>query len=366
MKLTANIKLNYTIEQHDKLLDALIACNNACNYVSSFAFENKMFGQYNLHKSTYYVIKEQFNLSAQMAVRCIAKVADAYKVSKEVQVKFREHAAQPFDERIFRFMKDDYISITTLDGREKIPFQCGDYQRKLIDKQVGQVDLLYIKKQFYIACVCDVDEDLMQDPEGILGIDLGIVNIAVDSEGTFYSGKDIEVYRKKMLNRRKNLQKKGTKAAKRKLKTINKKQQRFQRDKNHCISKAIVEKAQRLHYSIKLEDLQGIRESVKATKLTRTKIANWGFYQLKSFIEYKAKLKGILVELIDPKNTSRTCPKCTYVHKSNRRSQSEFKCKQCGFEANADLVASWNIRDKAVVNQPMVGKNFVASAVLCV
>ena len=361
MKLTANIKLQCNKEQHQKLFDTLIACNEACNYISTIAFTSKAFGQYSLHKLTYYVVKEKFNLSAQIVVRCIAKVADSYKLSKKVQIKFRQHSAQPFDSRIFRFMKDDYISITTLKGREKIPFQCGAYQRKLITSQIGEVDLLYIKKHFYIACVCDVDEEQMQNPEKILGIDLGIVNIAVDSEGTFYSGRDVEIYRKKMLNRRKNLQKKGTKAAKRKLKAISKKQQRFQKNTNHCISKAIVEKAKRLHYSIKLEDLRGIRDSVKANKSTRSKIANWGFYQLKSFIEYKAKLAGILVELIDPKNTSRTCPKCSYVHKSNRRTQSIFKCKQCGFEANADLVASWNIRDKVAVNRPMVGKNFVCA-----
>jgi len=77
-----------------------------------------------------------------------------------------------------------------------------------------------------------------------------------------------------MLNRLKNLQKKGKKAAKRKLKIISKKQQRFQRDKNHCISKAIIETAKRLHYSIKLEDLQGIRDSVKANKSISKLIPN--------------------------------------------------------------------------------------------
>lgn len=360
MKLTANIKLNCNKEQHQKLLDTLIACNNACNYVSEFAFQNKIFNQFKLHKAVYYVIRERFNLSAEMTVRCIAKVAHSYKLSKKTQIKFKKYATQPFNQRIFRFMENDCVSILTLTGREKIPFQCGEYQRQLLQIQTGEVKLFYIKKQFYIICPCNVNEEQIQEAKGILGIDLGIVNIAVDSEGTFYSGRDVEIYRKKMLNRRKNLQKKGTKAAKRKLKTISKKQQRFQRDKNHCISKAIVEKAKRLHYFIKLEDLQGIKDSVKANKSTRPKIANWGFYQLKSFIQYKAKIKGVPVELIDPTNTSRTCPKCQYVSKSNRRTQAIFKCKQCSFEANADLVASWNIRDKAVVNRPMV-----ASSSLC-
>lgn len=361
MKLTSNIKLQCSKEQHQKLLDTLITCNNACNYVSEFAFENKIFNQFKLHKAVYYVIREKFKLSAQMTVRCIAKVAHSYKLSKKTQTKFKKYSGQPFDSRIFRFMKNDIVSITTLTGREQIPFQCGEYQRQLLPTQKGEVDLLYIKKQFYIACPCDVTEEQIQEAKGVLGVDLGIVNIAVDSEGTFYSGRDVEIYRKKMLNRRKNLQKKGTKIAKRKLKAISKKQQRFQRDKNHCISKAIVEKAKRLRYSIKLENLQGIRDRIKANKSTRSKIANWGFYQLKSFIEYKAKIKGVLVEFIDSTNTSNTCPKCQYISKSNRRTQAIFKCKQCSFEANADLVASWNIRDKAVVNRPMVASNSLCS-----
>lgn len=362
MKLTVNIKLQYSKEQHQKLLDTLIACNNACNYVSEFAFQNKIFNQFKLHKAVYYVIRERFNLSAEMTVRCIAKVAHSYKLSKKTQIKFKKYATQPFNQRIFRFMENDCVSILTLTGREKIPFQCGAYQRQLLQIQTGEVKLFYIKKQFYITCPCNVNEEQIQEAKGILGIDLGIINIAVDSEGTFYSGRDVEIYRKKMLNRRKNLQKKGTKAAKRKLKAISKKQHKFQRDKNHCISKAIVEKAKRLHYSIKLEDLQGIKDSVKAHKSTRSKIANWGFYQLKSFIQYKAKIKGVLVELIDPTNTSRTCPKCQYVSKSNRKTQAIFKCKQCSFEANADLVASWNIRDKAAVNRPMVASNSLCFA----
>jgi len=313
MKLTTNIKLDCSIEQHQKLLDTLIACNNACNYISDFAFKNKMFGQFKLHKAIYYIIKERFNLSAQMAVRFIAKVANSYKLSKKVQIQFKKYSGEPFDQRIFRVMKDDFVSITTLTGREKIHFKFCQYQKPLLQNQSGEVDLLYINKHFYIACVCNTSEEAIQTAEGVLGIDLGIVNIATDPEGTFYSGRDIEIFRKKMLNLRKNLQRKGTKAAKRKLKIISKKQQRFQRDKNHYISKAIVEKAKRLHYSIKLEDLQGIRDSVKANKPTRSKIANWDFYQLKSFIEYKAKINGLLVELIDPKNTSRTCPSFTHI-----------------------------------------------------
>lgn len=356
MKLTANIKLECTVEQARSLLETIEACNAACNYISKKAWETKTFGQFNLHKLVYHDIKKIFKLNAQMAIRSIAKVADAYKLDKKKIRKFRKHAAQPYDDRIFRFIKNDAISISTLKGRAQIHYQCGEYQKELIKSRKGEVDLMYINKVFYLSCVCDVDEEKFIDPEGILGIDLGIVNVAVDSLGTHYSGKDIEVYRKKMVNRRKNIQKKGTRSAKRKLKKISNKQQRFQNDRNHCISKSIVATAKRLSFSIALEDLRNIKDRIKARKSQRARMGNWSFYQLKSFIKYKAKIVGIPVIEVDPRNTSRTCPYCKFVSKANRKTRDLFCCKQCGFSESADLVAAWNIQAKAVINQPMVAE----------
>ena len=360
MKLTANIKLECTVDQQKALVETLEACNAACNHISQKAWDNKVFGQFKLHKFVYHEVKKLFGLNAQMTVRSIAKVADTYKLDKKTIRKFRKHSAQPYDDRIFRLTANDSVSISTLNGREKIRYQCGDYQRELLKSRVGEIDLMYINKTFYLACVCDVDEQSIIEPEGILGIDLGIVNVAVDSEGTHYSGKDIEVYRKKMANRRKNLQKKGTRSAKRKLKKISHKQQRFQKDRNHCISKSIVATAKRLSFSIALEDLSGIRDGIKARKSQRARMGNWAFYQLKSFIKYKAKLLGITVTEVDPRNTSRTCPSCSFISKANRKTRDLFCCKKCGFSGSADLVAAWNIQAKAVINQPMVAEMMCA------
>lgn len=358
MKLTANIKLNPTDEQFSILKQTLETSNQACNYISEIAFQNKMFNQFSLHKLVYHEVKNRFNLSAQMAVRSIAKAANSYKINKKILHKFKPHSAQPYDDRIFRLMKDDFISIWTLKGRQKIPFQCGDYQRKLIENQHGEVDLMFIRGLFYIAIICDVDEDTLIDPQDVLGIDLGIVNLAVSSEGKIYSGKDIDKYRRKMSHRRKNLQKKGTKPAKRKLKQISGKQARFQKNTNHCISKAIVADAKRLSCAIALEKLTGIRNRIKARKRGRARLHNWAFYQLRSFLTYKAKLAGIPMIFVDPRNTSRECPICHHVSKSNRKSQSEFICQSCGFSQLADHVASQNIRDRAIVNLPMVATTF--------
>lgn len=359
MKLTANIKLNPTPEQHAVLKKTLEVSNQACNAISKIAWDKKQFGQFNLHKIVYHDIKNRFSLSAQMTVRCIAKVADAYKLDKKTQRTFKQYSAQPYDDRIFRLMADDLVSIWALDGRQKIPFQCGDYQRELLKTRKGEVDLMLIKGIFYLACTCDVDEDTLINPEDILGIDLGVVNIAVDSKGNCYSGKAVEKYRKRISKQRQQLQKIGSRSAKRKLKEISRRQADFQKDVNHCISKTIVTEAKRSCLSIALEDLKGIRKGIKARKSGRARLHNWGFHQLKSFIGYKAKRFGIPVIFVDPKYTSQTCPECGFVSRKNRPGRDIFRCCSCGFSQPADNVAALNIRAKAFVNKPMVTGTYV-------
>ena len=66
-------------------------------------------------------------------------------------------------------------------------------------------------------------------------------------------------------------------------------------------------------------------------------------------LEYKAEARGCRVVLIDPRKTSQLCSHCGFTYRGNRRSQSEFLCRKYGFQLNADLQASRNIRDKYLV-----------------
>jgi putative transposase len=148
----------------------------------------------------------------------------------------------------------------------------------------------------------------------------------------------------------------GQPSAKRRLKKNAQKQRRFQANTNHCIAKHIVTKAKGTQRAIALEDLTGIKQRAEQTvrKAQRSRHGNWGFYQLRSFIEYKARRAGVVVELVDPRNTSRRCNGCGYTDKRNRKDQAHFQCLQCGHTAQADYNAACNIRDRAAVNQPMV------------
>lgn len=360
MKLVVNLKLKPTQEQADILKRTLETANAACNYLSERAWASKIFGQYKLHKQAYQETKARFSLNAQMVVRSIAKVADAYKKDRHVQRHFRKDSAQPYDERIVRFAKDDIVSIWTTAGRLKIPFVMGDYQRKLFAFRKGEVDLLLVKGKLYLACVCDIDDPELIKTRDVLGVDLGIVNIATDSNGKTYSGKAINRSRCKFSHRRRNLQRKKTRSAKRKLKKISGKQARFQKDVNHCISKAIVADAQRTASAIALEDLSGIRKRVTARRHQRARLSNWGFSQLRAFVSYKAAMAGVPIILVDPTHTSQTCPGCGHVEKVNRKTRDDFLCKQCGLAGPADAIAARNIRARALVNVPTVTGEYAA------
>jgi IS605 OrfB family transposase len=224
---------------------------------------------------------------------------------------------------------------------------------ELLSGQRGESDLCLLKGKFYLLAACDVETLEPIDVEGVLGVDLGIVNIASDSDGQDFSGADVQHNRRVFEHRRRNLQKKQTKSAKRKLKKLSGKQARFQKHTNHTISKQLVQKAQDTCRAIALEDLSGIRKA-PVRRSQRSKHSNWSFFQLRRFINYKAERAGIPVVLVDPRNTSRTCHECGCVDKANRKSQSLFSCVSCGFSAPADTNAAVNIAARATVNLPMV------------
>jgi len=356
LKLVADIKLCPNEEQSKILCETLKLANKACNYISEKAWQTKKFRQFDLHKICYADVRERFSLTAQTAVRCIGKVADAYKLDKKTMRQFREYAAQPYDARIFRFCNSGQtINIWTIAGRIEIPFVCGAQQREMLKRQKGEVDLVYRKqtRQWFLCCTVDVEENPIQETNEFLGIDLGVVNIAVDSTGEKFSGRAVDAKREWYARRKARLQPVGTKAAKRRLRKLSGRQKRFQSWTNHNISKHLVSKAKCNGCGIALEDLKGIRERIKARKSQKAKLHNWSFFKLRQYFEYKAKLAGVRIVYVDPRNTSRTCPDCGHCAKENRKTQNVFTCVVCGHSSNADYVGAINIA-RAAVNQPNV------------
>ncbi len=360
MKLVVMVKLSPSEEQRRALLETLEHFNEAANWIASVAYLNRTASKYKLQSLIYHEVRERFGLSAQMTVRCISKVCEVYKRDKSKKPTFREHGAMVYDERLMSFKGLDRVSLLTLGGRELVPVRLGDYQEARMDRRRGQADLIYRNGTFYLALTVDAPEPEPElDPSGTLGVDLGIANLATDSDGEIHTSERVEKSRKRYERIRAKLQKAGTKSAKRHLKRLSGRERRFKKDTNHVLSKRIVSKAKESDRGIGLEDLQGIRERCgkRLRRSQRGRHSKWAFGELRGFLEYKARLAGVSLACVDPAYTSQACNECGHCERANRRSQSKFVCKGCGHVAHADINASKNIARRASVMVPIAAEN---------
>ncbi len=353
MKLVVEVRLVPEPKQASALGETLVRCNAAANLVSERAFACRVFRRFGVQRLCYGELKE-FGLSAQPAIRTIAKVCDAYARDKHVQHHFRADTAQPYDARCLSWNLDTQtVSIWTTAARLKAArFVCAPWQLDLLRAhRQGESDLLLRNGKWYLVATCEVPEAALNgSPDGFLGVDLGIVNIATTSDGIRYAGAHLNRVRHRNRRLRGNLQTIGTKSAKRLLRKRRRREARFARDVNHCISKRIVAEAERSGRGIALEDLEGIRGRVKARRPQRATLHSWAFAQLGGYVAYKAKRSGVPIVHVDPRYTSQPCSSCGAIDKHSRKDQATFECTCCAFAEHADMNAARNIAARGVVD----------------
>jgi IS605 OrfB family transposase len=354
MKLTIQLQLLPTEAQAALLLDTMRRYNEAATFAASVAFEAGVFSQPSVHRLAYFEIRERFHLPAQLAVRAIGKAVECFARDKTVCPSFRPDGAMTYDQRNMNFKGVDKVSLSTLTGREIVAMVYGEYQAERFDRIKGQCDLVHRAGKWFLFATIDLPEAPPVKVKAFLGVDLGIVQLATDSEGEAHSGEDVNRNRRRRATARKQYQRRGTKSAKRKLQSMSGRQRRFQTHTNHTIAKAIVTSAKALGLGIAMEDLTDIRSRVEATvsRAFRRMFGNWSFAQLRSFVTYKARLAGVPVVFVDPRNTSRTCSACGHCEKANRKSQDVFQCKHCGHSLNADHNAALNISALGLLSKP--------------
>ncbi|MFE6901250.1 RNA-guided endonuclease InsQ/TnpB family protein [Streptomyces sp. NPDC057717] len=368
MKIVVQVKLMPEAEQAAALRSTLRTVNDLACWVSQVAFARGVPREYELRKHTYPHLKAQ-GLGAQAAQHVIKKVRDAYttlhanlragnlgkpksrrRVKAESKpIAFRPEAAQPYDDRCLSWQYDQQtVSIWTTSGRIKnVSFVClADALKVLQQYRKGESDLIERDGVFYLIATCDVPEAEAYEPDGFIGVDLGIVNIATTSTGYQAAGRGLGRYRKRQLALRAKLQKKRTKSAKRRLKERSRREQRHVKNTNHIIAKTIVTEAARTAHGIALEELRGIRRRVRLRKPQRVTLHSWAFAQLGDFIVYKAKRAGVPLVYVDPAYTSQMCSQCRHIDKRNRVDQGLFICRGCGVVAHADRNASHNIAQR--------------------
>ncbi|MFM9589120.1 RNA-guided endonuclease InsQ/TnpB family protein [Streptomyces scabiei] len=368
MKLVVRVKLLPTPGEAAALEATLHACNEAATWAASVAFEKNVRRPLELRKHTYTEVRSRWGLGAQAAQHAIKKTCDAYTTLKAnlragrygrpgsqryariagKPVVFRPEAAQPYDDRMLSWQHERRtVSIWTSAGRLKGVAFTGQAERLeiLAAYRKGESDLVRQGGKWFLIATCEIaGAALNTRPVAFLGVDLGIENIAVTSDGERHAGRGINRKRENDRKLRSKLQRKNTKSARRRAKKHAGKEARRNKDINHKISKRIVAEAERTGRGIALEELTGIRERARLRKPQRVKIHTWPFAQLGSFIAYKAQKAGVPVVYVDPAYTSQECSQCHHTERGNRPSQARFACRSCGFVEHADHNSSHNIR----------------------
>ena len=342
MKLTLKIKLLPTDEQVNLLLETMEEANAVCNAISDIAWQEKIFNNFKLHHRVYCAYKATFQLSSQMLIRQIAKVADAYKLDNKTKRTFKPLGSIAYDSRIMTYKSNNVVSLWCIGGRQKIDFVC--HNPAYIPYIKGEADLVYKKGKFYLYQTVDVPEKDVNDVEEFIGCDFGLTDIIVTSDGVKHSADGLNAYRKHRQKVRSSIQRKGTRNSRRLLKRLSGKERTHASIINHTIAKSIVQSAKKQGKGIAIEDLTGIRfTSKKRNKKFRTKLGNWNFSMLRKYIEYKALLNGVKCIVVKPAYTSQTCSTCKHI---GRRTNKVFKCTNTNCKVDiidADFNASQNI-----------------------
>ncbi len=238
--------------------------------------------------------------------------------------------------------------LATVAGRQELAVTMYPYAAEILSSVVGydSADLICRRGQFWIHIVLTLPDPEVAPNEQTIGVDFGITRPAVTSHNRFFGRRSWKNVERRYFRLKRSLQSKGTPSAKRHLKRLARKVQRFRSNCDHVVSRQVVQSVEP-GTTLVVENLDEIRQRTKQNgRIQRRAMHQWPFRRLRERLTYKAEAHGCKVVGVDPRHTSQRCSKCGYTHRSNRRSQSRFVCRSCGFELNSDLNGSRNIAHK--------------------
>jgi putative transposase len=363
MEVRRTVSVTLDVESDDAALlrDTVDTFLWSAQYVVDHAFQGEYVttSKTQLDDETYDNVREatnDFNGGLVQAAR--NKAAEACK-SVVARWKNDKKASKPrmtsphvvYDHRTATF-HDKYVSLATTDGRIE-----ADYVLPDEDSDTPHAEYLFSDKyettgaelhrkhgewQLHIHCKKDVESATPKQATiengTVLGVDLGVNNLAVTSTGTFWTGDEFDHWRREYEKRRGDLQECGTRWAHENVQAVGRKEEGRFKMTLHRISNELVAEARDHGCSvIAFEDLTDIRERTGASWGHK-----WAFNRFYEYVEYKAAEYGIDVAQVDPENTSRRCSTCGFTHPGNRDSES-FNCQKCGYENHTDYNAAKNI-----------------------
>ena len=357
---TVPVKLDVDSHSAALLEDTVDEFLWAANYTTRHAFEGEYVttSKTTLHDETYEDVRGETALHSNhvqaarnKAAEACKSVVERWKQGKKASMPYFTSPHLVYDHRTATF-HDEYVSLATVNGRIEAEYVLPDKARNTPhaeyffsdEYETTGAELHHSNGNWmlHIHCKKDVESDTSEQatPENgtILGVDLGVNNLAVASTGTFWTGDEFDHWRQEYENRRGDLQECGTRWAHENMQAVGQKEDGRFKQTLHRISNELVSEARESDCSvIAFEDLTDIRERTGGSWGHK-----WAFNCLYEYVEYKTAEYDIDVAQVDPENTSRRCSRCGFTHPDNRQSES-FECLKCGYENHADYNAAKNI-----------------------
>lgn len=358
--VTAKLQILPTEEEKMWLTQTMRAYSSACNFVSEYVFSTHDLKQASINKALYQTIRADFGLRSQMAQSVQKTVIARYKTTQEtakewIKPVFKHPEYDLVWNRDYS-LSNEQFSVNTLNGRIKLPYH-QEGMKQYFDGtwKFGTAKLVSKHNKFFlhIPMSKDIAELNDFDVRHVVGVDLGINFLATaygsNGKTLFWNGRNIKQGRAKYKELRRNLQKRQTPSARRRLKRIGQRENRWMSDVNHQVSKALV-KSYPARTLFALEDLTGIRSATeKVQRKDRYETVSWSFFDFRQKLTYKAWKYGSRVKVFNPAYTSQTCPVCGHTEKGNRdKKRHIFVCKNCHYVSNDDRIGAMNLYRKGI------------------
>lgn len=364
IRRTAITRLAVDEQQHRTLERTVTAWKRGCQLAVDHGWPGCT-SKRQLQSHAYDAIREETDLRSQHAILATHQAVEAISAC-ETRAENGRAVSKPefsaptvrYDSRTMTVFDDETVSLATTSSRVRCDLVLPDgedgYQYQYLDDErwtVAESTLSVRDGEWYLHLGFRRHKTDAERPTAengtVLGVDLGIEQLAVTSTGRFFSGRELEHRREQVTMRQRRMQQVGTRSAYRSLKRIHARNQRRTKHDLHRVANGIVEEARQHGCAfIAFEDLTGITDRLPGGDTFH----RWAFDRLLTYVEYKAERHGIGVCTVDPRNTSRRCSRtdCDHVAEASRPQRERFRCQACGYDVHADYNAAKNIGLRAV------------------
>lgn len=364
MLRTVSIPVNLPQERFFSLM---AQCAEIFNAHIDWALEQKTYNKSKAHRDLYNELRLAYpDVPSALLQATRDNALEAIKPTKFKQTpRKKPTSGLRYDKRTIT-LRGEQLTISCIGKRVKLILNLPNYFREIYENwDFRGATVTYTKqtKQFWVRLVFEHPDPEKLEHGDVQGINRGLYHLCSTHDGKFFSSNKIRATQRRCLYNRKQLQQKGTRSAKRRLKAMSGREKRFMRDVNHCVSKKL---ALQPEYRIfALEDLSGIRNQRRGKKLNKW-LSSWSFSMLENFLSYKSVALGKETAFVDARYTSQRCSRCGNTNRANRK-KSRFHCRSCGFQTHSDINSGLNVRDnfflssiqsgteeQVAVNQPIV------------